>query len=160
MLVVAFDAGMLSILIHPDATIPDDPTTGKPLVDAKRRIAYLIRRLEDQRATILIPTPALAEFLFLVDESGANYLRVLNTRAVFDIKEFDTKADDGAPYVGPTLLAESHADAERLAERVRGPNGESLIVLGQLAERLPADKHGDTKLWLKPPDASPQEPAE
>jgi hypothetical protein len=91
-IVVAFDAGMLSILIHPDATLPDDPATGKPLVGAKERIEFLVAKLTKDRATILIPTPALAEFLFVVDESGANYLRVLNTYAVFDIKEFDVKA--------------------------------------------------------------------
>lgn len=83
---------MLSILIHPEATLPDDPGTGLPLVGAKDRIKLLIAKLEEQRATILVPTPALAEFLFVVDESGAHYLRVLNTYAVFDVKEFDVKA--------------------------------------------------------------------
>ena len=91
-MLAVFDAGMLSILIHPEATIPDDPSTGMPLTQAKERIAYLVNRLEEQRATIIIPTPALAEFLFVVDETGATYLRILHTYASFDIREFDEKA--------------------------------------------------------------------
>jgi predicted nucleic acid-binding protein len=89
---VVFDAGMLSILIHPSATIPNDPATSKPLERAKDRIQFLVDTLEEEGATIIIPTPALAEFLYVVDDAGASYLRVLNTYAVFDIQPFDEKA--------------------------------------------------------------------
>lgn len=91
-MLVVFDAGMLSVLIHPNATIPDDPTTGKPLSNAKERIAHLVSQLGERRATIAIPTPALAEFLFVVDDKGANYLRTLHTYSVFDVVEFDERA--------------------------------------------------------------------
>lgn len=91
-MIVAFDAGMLSILIHPNATIPNDPETGKPLEGAKERIEHLVHGIEEGNGTIVIPTPALSEFLVVVDESGASYLRFLGTHACFDIQPFDERA--------------------------------------------------------------------
>lgn len=58
----AADAGMLSILIHPAATVPDNSATGLPLSQAKDRIDCLVETLAEQRGTIVMPTPALAEF--------------------------------------------------------------------------------------------------
>lgn len=69
------------------------------------------------------------------------------------ITEYANAADDGAPYAGPTLLATSLADAEDLAKFVRGPNGEPLIVRGELVERIRADVHGDTFTIVKRPEA-------
>jgi hypothetical protein len=60
------------------------------------------------------------------------------------ITEYDNAADDGAPYAGPTLLADCFEAAELLLNRVLGPNGERLRVLGELMERLPADRIHDT----------------
>jgi len=60
------------------------------------------------------------------------------------ITEYANRADDGAPYAGPTLIADSWLDAEALLEWVKGPNGESLTVSGRLIDRLPPEKHGDT----------------
>jgi hypothetical protein len=90
--IVAFDAGMLSILIHPGARVPDDPETGEPLERAKERIEHLVATLEEEGSTIVIPTPALAEFLVLADEAGATYLRILHTHASFDVRPFDEMA--------------------------------------------------------------------
>jgi hypothetical protein len=91
-MLATFDAGMLSILIHPTATIPDDPLTGKALMLAKERIEYLVETLEQSRSTIILPTPAVAEFLVVVDEAGISYLRLLGTYSTFDIQPFDLRA--------------------------------------------------------------------
>jgi hypothetical protein len=91
-MIVVLDAGMLTILIHPASAVPQDPKTGEPLERAQERIQHLIQTLESEGATIVIPTPALAEFLVLADDSGPSYLRHLHTRARFDIRAFDEKA--------------------------------------------------------------------
>jgi hypothetical protein len=61
-------------------------------------------------------------------------------------------ADDGAPYVGPTLLADSYHAAVALLGFVKGPNGETLEIDGEIVERLPADVIGDTHRVIKKPD--------
>jgi hypothetical protein len=73
------------------------------------------------------------------------------------MKEFCTEyanaADDGAPYVGPIVLAVDHAEARALVHvHLRGPNGEELRVRGEIVHREVADVLGDTKTWLAPED--------
>ena len=65
------------------------------------------------------------------------------------VTEYANAADDGAPYCGPLLYAESLEAAERLSAVVKGPNDEPLKVLGELAERVPAERIGDTWTRLK-----------
>lgn len=60
------------------------------------------------------------------------------------ITEYANAADCGAPYVGPTLLADSEPDALALAAFVRGPNGETMTVCGELLMRGDALHMGDT----------------
>lgn len=60
--------------------------------------------------------------------------------------EYDNKADHGAPYVGPVILAEAE---DLVQHHIRGPNGEQLRVLGEIVKRLQAEVHGDTKTWYK-----------
>lgn len=62
-MVVAFDNTILSLLLHPEADAPLDPSTGAPTARAQDRIAYLVEQLREAQARILIPAPVLAEFL-------------------------------------------------------------------------------------------------
>ena len=64
--------------------------------------------------------------------------------------EFANAADDGAPYAGPLLMAETREDAQRLTNWVRGPNAEVLKVIGPVSVRLNANIHGDTKYVIGP----------
>lgn len=41
-MVVAFDNTVLSLLLHPEADPPLDPTTGAPVTRAQDRMAYLV----------------------------------------------------------------------------------------------------------------------
>jgi hypothetical protein len=99
-MIVAFDTGMLSILIHPHATLPDDPSTNKPLDLAKERIEHLVNIIEERNGRIIIPTPALSEFLVVVDEAGSHYLRVLYTHALIS-----SHSTNGQPSNVPNLNA-------------------------------------------------------
>jgi hypothetical protein len=63
----ACDATFLSLLFH-DKCAPPDGKDGKPVEAAKERIQHLIKRLNKEKTTILIPTPALSELLTILDE--------------------------------------------------------------------------------------------
>jgi hypothetical protein len=83
---------MLSLLLHQTARIPVDPSTKKPISDAKERIELLISELAKAKETILIPAPALAEFLVVVEEAGPGYIQTIDKKASFEVAEFDEKA--------------------------------------------------------------------
>jgi hypothetical protein len=65
--IVLFDTGMLSLALHQTARFPLDPSTGLPVTRPKDRVEFLVAELSKQRAQIIIPTPALAEFLVVVE---------------------------------------------------------------------------------------------
>lgn len=88
-MVVAFDNNVLCLLLHPEADIPNDPAIGKPIDRAQDRMAYLVEQLREAEARILIPTPALSEFLTF---ASADYLTVINESAHFEVAPFDQRA--------------------------------------------------------------------
>jgi hypothetical protein len=90
--IVAFDTGMLSLALHQTARFPVDPSTGFEVTKPKQRIERLVSELSKDKATIVIPAPAFAEFLVVVEEAGPEYLRKINKSARFDIEPFDTLA--------------------------------------------------------------------
>jgi len=53
-----FDATALLHFLEPNAPAPLDPGTNTPVEDAQQRIGLLIETLQEERETILIPTPA------------------------------------------------------------------------------------------------------
>jgi predicted nucleic acid-binding protein len=89
---VSVDAGILSLLLHPTARPPLDPTTGKPLVKAQERIEQLIDDLESAKERVIIPAPALSEFLVLAGASGPQYLSEIALQSNLYIQPFDQRA--------------------------------------------------------------------
>ena len=83
---VAFDTVVLGACCHPDAQYPSRVSR------VPERLAYLLRTLEEARATIIIPTPALAEFLVLAGNEAPLYLKELTGSTVFDVVPFDQRA--------------------------------------------------------------------
>lgn len=47
------------------------------------------------------------------------------------ITEYANRADDGAPYSGPRLFAESYEGAVALLPSISGPDGEPLTIVGE-----------------------------
>ena len=78
---VAFDAGVLIKLFH-HRTSADD----------KKKLEYLIRTLEESHERVLIPTPALAEYLTRAGAAASAVLEELRRHAVFYMAPFDQKA--------------------------------------------------------------------
>ena len=87
-----FDATALLYFLEPDAPAPLDPVTNAPLTNAKRRIDFLIKTLEDRHEPIVIPTPVLSEVLVHVDAAGSQYLHILNSTRCFRVVSFDQRA--------------------------------------------------------------------
>ena len=78
---VAFDADILIKLFGHRASASD-----------KKKLAYLVKTLEETSERVLIPTPALAEYLALAGASASAMLDELRKHAVFYIAPFDQKA--------------------------------------------------------------------
>lgn len=88
----AFDAMFLVLMFESNANIPIDSSTGQPVERAKERIEYLIDTLTEQNEKIIVPTPALSEFLVGAKERGADYLTLVERQSTFSIEPFGKRA--------------------------------------------------------------------
>lgn len=89
---VSIDAGVLGLLLHPSAKIPNDPATGKPIEQARERIEQLIDDLDEAKERIIVSTIALSEFLVVAAEDGPQYLSDLALLAHVRVEPFDQLA--------------------------------------------------------------------
>jgi predicted nucleic acid-binding protein len=89
---VSVDAGVLSLLLHPGAKAPDDPSTGKPVEKAQQRVEQLIDDLDAAKERIIIPAPALSEFLILAATDGPQYLSEIANLSHVYVEPFDQMA--------------------------------------------------------------------
>jgi hypothetical protein len=91
--IVAIDSTFLLVVLHPTAPIPKDPSTGKPWEKGRERVEYLIERLSDEKATVIIPTPVLSEVFVRAGPKAINdYLAGIRSTRCFRIGPFDQKA--------------------------------------------------------------------
>ncbi len=81
---VAFDASFLVFLINPKASASVER--------ASERVDGLISKLTSRRDKIVIPTPALAEVLVSLDQSGPAYIEKIKKHACFQVRAFDERA--------------------------------------------------------------------
>lgn len=91
-MMVSIDAGFLGLMLYPNARPPDDPNTKKPTVKAPQRIEKLLEDLDLAHERIIIPAPALSEFLVLVGKAGPQYLNEISNQPSFYIRPFDQMA--------------------------------------------------------------------
>jgi hypothetical protein len=84
-----FDTGFLYYLFDDRAKAPKD-RQGKPTVDrVQERIDYLVQSISQGRGKIIIPSPALAEFMLLAWDKYSEYLTIIRRKAVFEVAGFD-----------------------------------------------------------------------
>ncbi len=88
---VLFDTSILLLAIYPNALPSDDPVTGKPVEQAKKRDDCLIRKLIKTHTKIIIPAPVLSELLVHAGSAKNEYTQRFQ-EAPFRIAPFDTRA--------------------------------------------------------------------
>lgn len=89
---VSMDAGYLGLLLHPEAKIPRDPATEELLIRPKDRIEKLVDDLHAANERVVVPTPALSEFLVLAGTDLQQYLAEFANQPSFRIQPFDLMA--------------------------------------------------------------------
>lgn len=103
---VAFDNTIASVLFNRKAQIPPDPETGAPITLARERIGALVKRLEKDRAKIIIPTPVVAELLTVSGPEGIQYFDTIAKSTVFQPADFDMRAALELSFMNASALAE------------------------------------------------------
>ena len=91
-MIAAIDTSVLTFLFYESAAAPIDASTGLVVTAPKARLEYLLLCLEQEKAKLIIPTPALAEILVKAGASGPEWLAILKKSSVFKIATFDILA--------------------------------------------------------------------
>src|SRR6266496_667678 len=89
---VVIDSTFLSLMLHPQARPPRDPSTQKPVERIEDRIEKLTEDLDSESERIIVPTPVLSEFLVLARNDAPEYLNRLGEKKNLLVKPFDEKA--------------------------------------------------------------------
>lgn len=77
--IVAIDANIIVAAVGPDC-------------DRKTRVLHLLDQLDRQKGKLIIPTPALAEYLVHADQAGLATVNALQRRASVKVASFDLAA--------------------------------------------------------------------
>lgn len=75
-----------------DASVLIDLFNNKLTGDRRARLDHLVESLKKRRTKVLIPTPALAEFLVRAGKARERYLNEISNVSTFSIESFDQKA--------------------------------------------------------------------
>lgn len=90
---VVLDADVLELLLRPGQTAsPRDPATGGELVAWRARLGELVATLEEDRSSVVIPTPVLAALLVRAGRATDAVLRRIEARRAFQVAPFDVRA--------------------------------------------------------------------
>lgn len=89
---LAIDQSFLELLIHPKGKPPNDPKTGKPIERLDDRLEELIEKWETDGETVIIPTPALSQFMILAHHEASDYLARIHASSYFKVENFDERA--------------------------------------------------------------------
>lgn len=88
-MIALFDTGFLYVLFDANAKIPPARDM-KPIARGRERVEYLVHSLTEARSTkVILPAPALSEFMLLAHEDWAGYLALIRKTSVFQIAGFD-----------------------------------------------------------------------
>ena len=89
---VVLDASFVLLLIQPDAKAPIDPTTKTAVEKCKTRIEHLIAELGEAKTAVIVPAPALAEFLVRAGPAATGYLQELQNERAIRVEPFGQRA--------------------------------------------------------------------
>jgi predicted nucleic acid-binding protein len=128
-MIVLFDTSTLIYLLKPDAPAPKIPGTEERVSDCHQRISYLLSELQKARATIIVPTPVIAEILTQAGAAGPEWLRILTGSRYFKPSPFDALA-----AVECAAMARTRLGAGKLSgkERVKAKFDEQIVAIGRI----------------------------
>ncbi len=89
---VVIDNTFLSLMLHPKARPPKNPSTQKPIERIQDRIEKLLEDLDSEAERMILPTPVLSEFLILAGNDSSAYVEKLARIRNILIKPFDEMA--------------------------------------------------------------------
>jgi predicted nucleic acid-binding protein len=90
---VLFDNTFLTLVLHPTLKRPPiDPNTKRVVENIPERVELLLETLENDRETIIIPTPVLTEFLLLIGGDGPRILAHFDSDRNYQVEAFDQRA--------------------------------------------------------------------
>jgi hypothetical protein len=84
-----FDAGFLHILFDDRARLPRDAHGKIKVSRAQDRIDFLVQTISERGDKIILPSPALTEFMLLASDRYRDYLAIIRRRSVFEIAGYD-----------------------------------------------------------------------
>ena len=136
---VVFDSDFLSLLLYPWVDSPTDPETGRPVERASDRISHLVSELDATNTRIVVPAPALSEFLVVAGAQAARYISTIQQQAAIRIEPFDTVAAVEA-------AASTHAAIER-GNKKSGATGKWQCVKTDRQIVAVGKQHGATQIY-------------
>lgn len=90
---VVLDTNYLIAWLQPtNLAVPIDPATNSAIVRLEERVEFLIAELQKSGERIVVPTPALTEFLVGAGKAGATLLAQLAKNKNFRIADFGRRA--------------------------------------------------------------------
>lgn len=141
---VIFDTTVLVLAFDSEAKAPHDPQTKKPLANCRDRIDYLVATLSKAGTAILIPTPALAEFLVKAGPNKEQFLELFTNSKNFQVSDFDVRAAiELAQCNDPDFKKQKKLDP--IATRAKLKFDRQIVAIG-LANRVERIYTGDEKL--------------
>lgn len=104
---IALDTSFVVLLLQPGVAVPVD-AQGQPVSQAKERIEHYFAGLSKAGVRILVPTPALSEFLVGVRKNHDKYVESLHQTYGLKVGPFDERA-----AIECALLTDSDLDSAR-----------------------------------------------
>lgn len=128
-MIVAFDASVLVYVVTPEANAPIDKATGQPVARCADRVSYLIATLQRDKATIIIPTPSLAEVLVGGGDAAPGWLAMLERSRHFRIADFDKRA----AVEHAARQAERKLGGKKAVERRKAKFDDQIVAIAAVA---------------------------
>ncbi len=166
---VVFDTSVMGIAFDEHPSVPLDPSTAQPLTQAKARIDYLLKVLGESQQRVMLPTPAIAEYIVKGGPDKEKRIEVIVNSKAFVVAAFDLRAaiecaliEDadtarGTPLTEQQTKAKVKYDRQIIATAIA--RGASTIYTGDkhLAARAKASGVDAVLTWELPlPPKGPQ----
>ncbi|WP_237478875.1 hypothetical protein [Lichenibacterium dinghuense] len=143
---VVLDAEFLLLLLRPDHAVPRDPATGDEVPAWRARLGELVARLEEERSSVVIPTPVLAALLLRAGRATDAVLRRIEARRAFQVQPFDLRAAVEAAAMawdgGEAEAATGAAERARQVVAIARVNGAARIYSDDAEVGALGRRHG------------------